>query len=140
MNNIKHLEEEIETLKQHLLNEIIKKNKRLNLIYNTLLKEKGIGEELALFLLIKVKELGIIERRQLTSICGLAPIANESGHYTGHRYVRGSRKEIRSKLFLCIMNMSRFDEEIKNKINSFVHRGKSKKVALLSLARTKIVR
>lgn len=59
--NIKNLEEEVKRLKQYLLEEIIKKNKRLNLIYNTLLKEKGIDEELTLFLLIKVKKLGIIE-------------------------------------------------------------------------------
>lgn len=43
--NIKNLEEEVKRLKQYLLEEIIKKNKRLNLIYNTLLKEKGIAEE-----------------------------------------------------------------------------------------------
>lgn len=58
----------------------------------------------------------------------------------GHRYVRGGRKEIRSKLFLCIMNKSGFDEEVKNRLNAFVNRGKSKKVAPLSLARIKIVR
>ncbi len=38
------------------------------------------------------------------------------------------------------MNMSRFDEDVKNRLNAFVSRGKSKKVALLSLARIKIVR
>ena len=139
-DNIEHLEKEVKRLKQYLLEEIIKKNKRLNLIYNTLLREKGIAEETALFLLVRIKELGVIERKQLTSICGLAPIANESGNFMGHRYIRGGRKDIRSKLFLCLMNMSRFDEEVKNRLNAFVNRGKSKKVALLSLARIKIVR
>ncbi len=136
--NIECLKNEIKRLKQYMLN-TIQENRELSIIYNTLIKEKGIGEEIALFLLIRIRELGIIERKQLTSICGLAPIANDSGTLSGHRYVRGGRKEIRSKLFLCLMNMYRFDDETKNRINSLIKRGKSKKVAFLSLARKKIV-
>ncbi len=94
---------------------------------------------MALFLLVRIRELGKIKRKQLTSIVGLAPIANQSGNFTGHRYIRGGRKEIRSKLFLCVLNMIRFNENIKNKINAFYNRGKNKKVAILTLARKKIV-
>ena len=138
LNNIEHLKEEIERLKNYILS-IINNNKTLNTIYNTLIQEKGIGEELALFLLIKIKELGHIERKQLTSICGLAPLANDSGTFNGHRYVRGGRRDIRSKLFLCLMNMVRFDTETNKKINNnYLKRGKNKKVAILSLARKKI--
>ena len=138
INNIEHLKKEIETLKSYILS-MIQNNKTLNTIYTTLIQEKGIGEELALFLLVKIKELGHIERKQLTAICGLAPIANESGKFTGHRYVRGGRADIRSKLFLCLMNMLRFDIEVNRKVNAVVKKGKSKKVAILLLARKKIV-
>lgn len=136
LSNIKHLEKEIKRLNDYILS-IITNNKTLNTIYNTLIKEKGIADKLALFLLIKIKELGHIERKQLTSICGLAPVANESGTFNGHRYVRGGRRDIRSKLFLCLMNLKRFDTETKKNINNYLKRGKSKKVAILSLARKK---
>lgn len=136
--NIEHLEKQIKKLKDYLI-KTIQENKKLNIIYNTLINQRGIGEELGLFLLVRIKELGIIERKQLTSICGLAPIPYESGNFNGHRYIRGGRKEIRSKMFLCLMNMSRFDEDTKTKINIFLKRGKSKKVAIIALARKKMI-
>ncbi len=138
LENIEHLEKQIKKLKDYLF-KIIKEDKKLNIIYNTLINQRGIGEELGLFLLVRIKELGIIKRKQLTSICGLAPIPYKSGTFNGYRYIRCGRKEIRSKMFLCLMNMSRFDEDTKTKINIFMKRGKSKKITILTLARKKIV-
>jgi transposase len=115
-----------------------KDSKELKLIYNTLLKEKGIGQETALTLICSMQELGKTERKQIASISGLAPTPKESGTTTGHRYLQGGRRDIKSAMYLCIMNMIRFDKNIKDKINEFVSKGKNKKTAICALARKKI--
>jgi transposase len=163
---LKFLMEETEILKDEVL-KIIQNNKELNIIYNSLINQKGIARELALFLIAKLKELGKIERKQLSAICGLAPVACDSGKIKGHRYTIGGRKEaqsrkmiglpnhfslsvcevpndrreyeIKSKLYFHAMNLIRFDPRFKNKLNSFVIRGKNKKLALVALARKQII-
>jgi transposase len=115
-----------------------KDSKELKLIYNTLLKEKGVGQETALTLICSMQELGKTERKQIASISGLAPTPKESGTITGHRYLQGRRRDIKSAMYLCIMNMIRYDKNIKDKINEFVSKGKNKKTAICVLARKKI--
>ena len=141
LETIDFINNQIRTLKQEI-KEVINKTKDKNdllLIYNTLINQEGISEELGLFLLIKLKELGKVERKQLTSISGLAPIPYDSGTIKGHRYVRGGRKEIRSKMYFMAMNMLRFNKEYKNKMNNMVSKGKNKKVIIVALARKKLI-
>ncbi|MDR0423226.1 MAG: transposase [Rickettsiales bacterium] len=127
---------EIDILKQKM-EDIIKNNEELNITYNTLMSQKGIKNEISLFLLIKLRnELGKIQRKQLSSICGLAPIPFDSGKTVrGHRYTRGGRKDIKSKLYFCVLSMIRYNQQFKSKMAEFVSKGKNKKVALIALAR-----
>ena len=130
---------EIERLRTEIMNNIdLIENSKLKLIYNTLKEQEGIGKEIALFILIKLREIGELERKQLTSISGLAPIPNDSGTIKGHRYVRGGRKEIRSKMYLCAMNMLRFNIKFQNKMKEMIKKGKNKKVIITALARKEI--
>jgi transposase len=80
-----------------------------------------------------------VERKQLSSVCGLAPVAYDSGKIKGHRYVTGGRKEIKSKLYFCAVNLIKFDPRFKNKLDSFIKKGKNKKLALIALARKEII-
>jgi transposase len=102
-------------LKETMKN-IIENNKELKTIYDNLTNQKGIKDEISLFLIVKLKELGKIQRKQLSSICGLAPIPFESGSSVkGHRYTRGGRKDIKSKLYFCVLSMIRYNTQFKNK-------------------------
>jgi transposase len=65
-------------------------------------------------------ELGKVERKQLSSICGLAPQPKESGTIKQHRYIQGGRREIKKTMYFCVLNMIRFDDNYKNKLNEFV--------------------
>jgi predicted regulator of Ras-like GTPase activity (Roadblock/LC7/MglB family) len=96
-------------------------------------------QEIALFLLSILPELGKAERRQITNISGLAPQPKESGTLKQHRYIQGGRREIKKVMYFCVMNMIRFDKPYKKKLDEFVIRGKNKKVALCALARKKII-
>jgi transposase len=132
---IDFLIDEINLLKETMKN-IIENNKELKTIYDTLTNQKGIKDEISLFLIVKLKELGKIQRKQLSSICGLAPIPFDSGSSVkGHRYTRGGRKDIKSKLYFCVLSMIRYNTQFKNKLDDFVKRGKNKKIALVALAR-----
>jgi transposase len=135
---LKFLEEEIEIVRNEL-KKLTENNTETKLIYDTLLNERGIGEEIALFLLSILPELGKAERRQITNISGLAPQPKESGTLKQHRYIQGGRREIKKVMYFCVMNMIRFDKPYKKKLDEFVIRGKNKKVALCALARKKII-
>jgi transposase len=135
IENISFLEKQISDLKDEI-KRIINSNEEIKIIYNSLIAEKGIKDEISLFLIVKLKELGKIQRKQLASICGVAPISHDSGKSVrGHRYVKGGRKDIKSKLYFCVLSMIRYNTQFKNKMAEFVSRGKNKKVALIALAR-----
>jgi hypothetical protein len=80
--------------------------------YNTLINQKGVVIELALFLIAKLKELSKVERKQLSSICGLAPIPNDSGKIKGHRYINGGRREIKGRLYLSFIYNNKTQIEV----------------------------
>jgi transposase len=130
---------EIKLLKEEI-KRIITNNKELSIIYNTLISRKGVKDELSLFLITKLKELGKIQKNQLSSLCGLAPIPFDSGSSVrGHRYTKGGRREVKSKLYFTAFSMIRYDTQFQNKMEEFVKRGKNKKIALVALARKLII-
>jgi transposase len=66
-------------------------------------------------------------------------LTHDSGKYQGHRYISGGRRDIKSKLYFCVLNMIRFNIQFQNKLNDFVKRGKNKKLALIAHARKQII-
>jgi transposase len=52
----------------------------------------GIGEATALAILVEIPELGGIENKAAAS---LAPMARDSGHSRGKRFIRGGRAQLR---------------------------------------------
>lgn len=95
---------------------------------------------MALFITIKINEIGTTQRKQLTSICGLAPIANDSGTITKHRYTQGGRREIKSKLYFYILNLIRLKHQpIYDKYIQMKNKGKPTKVIITALARKQLI-
>jgi transposase len=137
--NIDFLTNEIEILKDEI-KKIIINNKELNIIYTVLTSRNGIKDDMTLMLLARLHELGKIERKQLCSLCGVAPVPYESGSSVkGHRYTMGGRKAIKAKLYLCAMSMIRYNQQFKDKLDELVSKGKNKKIALIALAKKLII-
>ena len=67
----------------------------------------GIGPVVASQLLAFVPELGQLNRRQIASLCGLAPHPCESGQKVGYRRTKGGRQHARSVLFIAAMSARR---------------------------------
>jgi len=106
---------------------------------NSLLTIPGIGEITALTLLALMPELGSLNRRQIASLAGLAPRANESGKFKGYRHTAHGRDLIKPSLFLAAMAARKSHSHLKTFYNNLIARGKKKMVALTALMRKIIV-
>ena len=74
----------------------------------TLLKgTPGAGPVLVATLLAELPELGQLDRRQIASLVGLAPVARDSGLMRGRRVIHGGRKEVRGALYMAVLALSR---------------------------------
>jgi transposase len=95
----------------------------------------GFGKVVSYTLLASLPELGKLPSRQLTALVGLAPFADDSGQRRGKRRIFGGRAEVRSKLYMAALTVSR----TKGPLGAFYRRlraaGKECKVALIALAR-----
>jgi transposase len=106
---------------------------------DVLLTVPGIGKIIAHELLVLLPELGTLNRRQVASLVGVAPIARDSGQFKGYRKTGHGRMGIKPSLFLAAMAARRSKTNLKDFYESLIARGKKKMVALTALMRKIIV-
>ena len=94
----------------------------------------GIGEQISLTLLAYLPELGILNRRQIAALVGVAPFNRDSGSLGGKRTVWGGRAGVRSALYMRAMVASRHNPVIRDFYQRLLSAGKPKKVALTASA------
>lgn len=99
----------------------------------------GIGKILSFELLILLPELGNIDRRQLASLSGVAPIANDSGIARGYRRTGQGRQGVKKALFVAALAASHSNSAFKDYYQKLLTKGKKKMVALTALMRKIIV-
>lgn len=99
----------------------------------------GIGNLISNDFVTLLPELGYLSRRQIASLAGVAPRANDSGNYRGYRSTGHGRSTIKSSLFLAAMAARNSNSPLKAFYEQLIGRGKSKKVALTALMRKIIV-
>jgi transposase len=84
-------------------------------------------------------ELGQLDRRQIASLVGLAPIAKDSGLLRGRRVIQGGRKEVRGTLYMAVLALSRRASRFALAYRALIARGKPKKLALAAIMRKLLV-
>jgi transposase len=94
-----------------------------------------VGPGIARALIVDLPELGTLGRRQIASLVGIAPFANDSGKMSGHRRIRAGRSGPRTALYLAAMNGSRFNPVLKAMYERLRAAGKPPKVAFIAIAR-----
>jgi len=94
-----------------------------------------IGLGIARDLIVGLPELGTLGRRQIASLVGIAPFANDSGKKTGHRRIRAGRSGPRTALYLAAMNAARFNSLLKPMYERLIATAKPPKVAYIAIAR-----
>jgi transposase len=100
-----------------------------------LLSVNGVGRILAYTLLSDLPELGQLNRREIASLVGIAPMNKESGNYNGKRRIRGGRARVRTVLFMAIMSAVQSNPVLKAKYQQLKAAGKPPKVALVACMR-----
>ena len=75
-------------------------------------------------------ELGSLEAGQAANLAGLAPIARQSGRWTGRSFIRGGRADVRQALTMPALVAARFNPDMKTKYAHLIETGKPAKVTL----------
>jgi transposase len=99
----------------------------------------GAGPVLVATLLAELPELGSLDRRQIASLVGLAPVARDSGLMRGRRVIHGGRKEVRSALYMATLALSRRASRFALAYRALLAKGKPKKLALVATMRKLLV-
>lgn len=92
----------------------------------------GVGPHLARTIIIELPELGTLNRKEIATLVGVAPLNNDSGQRTGRRSIWGGRTSVRSALYLAAMAACRYNPVIRAFYKRLLQRGKLKKVALVA--------
>lgn len=118
---------------------LIEKSPQLRAAFQHMQSLPGVGAVIAATLLAHMPELGTLERRQAASLAGVAPHANDSGQFKGHRTMRGGRTQVRRHLFMAALAASRAKGPLHDTYQRLVQNGKKRIVAIGALMRKIIV-
>ena len=106
---------------------------------NLLKSVPGIGNTTAPLLVVALPELGTLNRRQIASLVGLAPINRDSGTLRGHRTIIGGRRMVRTALYMPTISAIRFNPLIKQFYDRLRTTGKPPKVAITACMRKLLI-
>jgi transposase len=95
----------------------------------------GIGPVNARMLVAELPELGTLNRKEIASLAGLAPISRDSGKYKGRRSIAGGRGQVRSTLYMAAVCAIRANPVIRTFYQRLREAGKPAKVALVACMR-----
>ena len=95
----------------------------------------GVGPVTARTLIAELPELGVVDRRQLAALVGVAPFNRDSGQWRGHRMIAGGRTSVRNVLYMAALVAIRHNPVLKATYLRLTQRGRPKKVAIIACLR-----
>lgn len=99
----------------------------------------GVGKVLATTLLAQLPELGMLNRKQIAALAGLAPFNRDSGKRRGSRCIWGGRGEVRRVLYMATVAGVRSNPTIRTFYLRLRANGKQAKPALTACMRKFLV-
>ncbi len=99
----------------------------------------GVGIVTSLTLLAELPELGTLNRKQIASLVGVAPLNRDSGKMHARRSVWGGRASVRAALYMATLVACRHNSEIRAFYERLCAAGKAKKVAIVACMRKLLV-
>lgn len=99
----------------------------------------GVGPTLARTLIAALPELGRLNRQKISTLVGVAPLAEDSGQHRGVRRIWGGRAEVRAVLYMSTLSAVRYNPVLRAFYHRLLDRGKPKKVALVACMRKLLV-
>jgi len=95
----------------------------------------GIGPITSGVLLASLPELGLLDRKKIAALVGVAPFNRDSGNMRGKRTVFGGRSHVRSMLYMATLTATRYNPVIKQFYDRLIQVGKATKVAIMACMR-----
>jgi transposase len=95
----------------------------------------GVGRVLSTTMTALVPELGKLNRKQIASLIGVAPLNNDSGKSEGKRTTWGGRAAVRAVLYMASLSAIRFNPVIRAFRDRLVAKGKAPKVIVVACMR-----
>ena len=99
----------------------------------------GVGQVLSITLLAELPELGNLNRREIASLVGVAPLNRDSGTLRGKRTIWGGRARLRAALYMATLVATRCNAAISSFYQRLLAAGKAKKVALTACMRKLLI-
>lgn len=90
----------------------------------------GVGPVLSATIIAELPELGVLNRKEIAALVGVAPFNRDSGQHRGERRIWGGRCKVRQSLYMATLSATRFNPAIRTFYDRLVASGKEKKVAL----------
>lgn len=100
---------------------------------------KGAGAVAARTLVSELPELGMLNRKQIAALVGVAPYNHDSGRRRGKRKTKGGRSPVRAVLYMVTLVATRFNPVIQDFYHRLLQAGKLKKVALVACMRKVLI-
>lgn len=95
----------------------------------------GVGPNLSITILSDFPELGILNRKQIAALAGIAPFNRDSGKMRGKRSIWGGRDIVRTATYMAAFVAIRFNPLLKSFFDRLINAGKPRKVALVACMR-----
>lgn len=119
--------------------ELIESCPNLKQTFEILKSYPGVGDIVAVTLLVDLPELGNINGKEIASLVGVAPYNRDSGKRQGRKQVWGGRARVRCALYMAALSACRYNPAIQAFYERLIASGKTKKVALVACMRKMIV-
>lgn len=113
----------------------IKAEPDLQARFALLISLPGIGPIVAATLVVRMPELGAMQRGQAASLLGVAPFDRDSGQWRGKRAIGGGRSRPRRLLYLAALSAKRWDPGLKAFAKRLVEHGKPAKLVTVAVMR-----
>lgn len=95
----------------------------------------GVGPVLRSSMLAWLPELGKLNRAEIATLVGVAPLNDDSGKFHGHRHIAGGRAPLRKVLFMGTMGAMLHNPHLRAYYDRLRASGKLHKVALVATMR-----
>jgi transposase len=135
---LKQIERQVAAIETEIM-ALIKADPDLARRFTILVSIPGVSAITAFALLIDMPELGSLSRGQAASLAGLAPVARQSGRWTGRAFIRGGRANVRHALYMPALVATRFNPDFKATYENLKATGKPSKIAITAVMRKLIV-
>lgn len=95
----------------------------------------GVGDIIAASLVLRMPELGHMQRGQAACLLGVAPFDRDSGAASGQRHIFAGRSRPRRMVYLAALVAKRIDPGFKAFANRLLAAGKKPKLVLVAIMR-----